>query len=182
LAITEQNRYSNVLWAGGKGGPPVSHKRYPLSGSLGRSKSAGGGINGTQGRPDADGNVTFGEAYGWWKDGGGQSLYQNVGNLDLSRIKASDFPKGVGSKQSFNLDLGKFTNVNNALVYGNISLTLLPGNKVVATSAYDIYNFDMQNWNQKTFIRNMATIGAGMLHGSGDPFIIYLYGTGTIGK
>lgn len=40
LAITEQNRYSNVLWAGGKGGPPVSHKRYPLSGSLGRSKSA----------------------------------------------------------------------------------------------------------------------------------------------
>jgi len=43
LAITEQNRYSNVLWAGGKGGPPVSHKRFPLSGSLGRSKSAGGG-------------------------------------------------------------------------------------------------------------------------------------------
>jgi len=40
MAVIQRGTSRRLAPAGGKGGPPVSHKRYPLSGSLGRSKSA----------------------------------------------------------------------------------------------------------------------------------------------
>ncbi|MEM8939542.1 MAG: hypothetical protein AAGC64_09380 [Bacteroidota bacterium] len=35
-----------------------------------------------------------------------------------------------------------------------------PNRYFVATSAFDIYDFDSQPWSSQTFIRNVATMGA----------------------
>lgn len=134
------------------------------------------------GRPDEDGYITFLEARDWYRNGGGKSLYADLAGLDLSKISASDFPEGIGSSKVFNLDQKYFANKNDAAVYGSISLRLTSQNTVVATSAFDIYDFDIKPWSSQTFIRNVATMGANAIHGSGQSFVIWIYGQGKIGK
>jgi len=135
-----------------------------------------------RGRPDADGHLNIFEANSWYRNGGGQSLYVNLGNYDLSGITVKD-SKGVGDVKSFNLQTPKYAmSANRGLVFGSISLKYVGNNQVVATSAYDIYDFDYKplNGTWERVFRNFATFSGNMLSGPGDPFIIYIMGTGTI--
>ncbi|MEM0942160.1 MAG: hypothetical protein AAGI25_20570, partial [Bacteroidota bacterium] len=134
------------------------------------------------GRPDEDGYITFWEARDHYRNGGGTSLYADLGGLDLSKISANDFPEGIGSSNVFNLDQKYFANANDAAVFGSISLRLVDQNTVVAMRAFDIYDFDIKPWSSQTFIRNVATMGANAIHGSGQSFVIWIYGQGKIGK
>jgi RHS repeat-associated protein len=129
------------------------------------------------GRPDADGALTFSETYNWWKNGGGQPLKADLSKIDLSSITPNQFPGGVGSTQSFNLLFRG--NASSGLVYGSITLKLYPNNTVRAFN--DRYDFDFKPWNSLgNIVRNIENaIGKGV-HGSGTPFPIIFYGTGTI--
>ena len=145
--------------------------------------------SGGSGRPDDDRYLTFGEAWDWYRNGNGQSLHVDLNKLDLSGIKASDFPKGVGSVKAFNLLGGHRSNTNEGLVYGNVELKLINDNtvEVYRRDSYglpiDVYDFDMKDWNSRTFKRNVETFGGWVVHGgSGTPFIIWMYGQGKIGK
>ena len=148
-----------------------------------------GQTSGGSGRPDDDRYLTFGEAWDWYRNGNGQSLHVDLNKLDLSGIKASDFPKGVGSVKAFNLLGGHRSNTNEGLVYGNVELKLINDNtvEVYRRDSYglpiDVYDFDMKDWNSRTFKRNVETFGGWVVHGgSGTPFIIWMYGQGKIGK
>ncbi|MFC2187423.1 RHS repeat-associated core domain-containing protein [Fulvivirgaceae bacterium LMO-SS25] len=136
------------------------------------------------GRPDEDGYISFWEARNWYRNGEGKSLYANLAGLDLGKISAKDFPNGVGSYRTFNLDQDYFENAQDATVFGSITLQLTDQNTVQAYRAYDIYDFDIKplNGTASRFIRNVATMGALVIHGSGNGFIIYIYGQGKIGK
>jgi hypothetical protein len=135
---------------------------------------------------------TFGEAYDNFRNGNGRSLHTTLDQLDLSGIKASDFKKGVGSVQAFNLLGDARANVNQGLVFGQIDLKLINENTVQVYSRehgglpLDVYDFDLKLWTADTYKRDLETIGAGMLHGQGigntNSFIIWIYGTSQIGK
>ena len=133
------------------------------------------------GRPDSDGYITFVEALNWWKTGGGADVTADLGKLDLSKISASDFVDG--NTRAFNLASPRyFSNVNDALVYGNVTLTLGKNNSVTARP--DRYDFDMHHplFSRRNSVRNFETAGARIIHGRGTAFNIILTGTGKIGQ
>ena len=124
-----------------------------------------------------DGYITLSEANWHYRTGNGTPLYADLGKLNLSRISVSDFPGGVGSSASFNLDSPRYMgSANDGLVYGTIRLTL--GKNRSVTSNFDIYDFDMQRGR---FLRNVATRIGNFVAGGGTPYSINFYGTGTIG-
>ena len=128
---------------------------------------------------NGDGYITYEEAYWTFKLSEGKvDLFADINKLDLSKIKASDFPGGVGSDQVFNLaSKYYFTSFEQALVYGNITLRLLPGNMVIAHS--DTYNFDIKN-QPGTFWRDVFTGIGYMYNGYGKPFQIHFTGIAQI--
>jgi hypothetical protein len=148
-------------------------------------------------KPDIDGYITFEEARNWWRYGNGVSLHVDLGKLDLSKIRVSDFPDGVGSEEYINLASPRYlANMNDALVYGTIKLTYLGGKRVKATIGYDYYDFDMHNWESLgTALRNVETMIDYSIHKfklypvfpyiwrvyQGDSYYIYLDGEGIIG-
>lgn len=126
-----------------------------------------------------DGHITDAEALYWWRYGKGAALSADLSRIDFSGISAGDFPGGVGSSQYFNLLNPSYTGSRgDALVYGNIRLTLGPGATV--TSTFDIYDFDIKTWSSGTAKRNMLTYGGRARVGKGTPFRINFTGTGTI--
>jgi len=125
-------------------------------------------------RPDYDGYLTLSEANEWYRNGGGQPLYVDLGRLNLNMVNGNDFPKGQGSSEPINL-LRK-GNVSDGLIYGTITLTLDKAQSFFSTS--DNYGFEMHRGRP---IRNILTIIGEKVAGEGAPFDIIFYGKGRIG-
>ncbi len=126
---------------------------------------------------DLNGNgiFTINESYNWWKNGNRRAVRVPLGNIDLSSITPKQFPRGVGSVQSFNLLFRG--NIRDGLVHGTISLRLYPNNTVKAFD--DRYNFDYKPWWGNT-TRNIENFFGKTIHGQGTPFKIDFIGIGTI--
>ncbi|MFC5283652.1 RHS repeat-associated core domain-containing protein [Pedobacter alpinus] len=131
-------------------------------------------------RPDADGYITLSEANEWYRKGNGNSLYADLGKIDLAFIKESDFRgKGVNYFQTlFKSKDGR--------VYGNIGLKLLNG---ALFGSYDYYDFDIKPYTKNTkqtpfslIVRNFGTGVGSWLAGKGIPYYIYFYGSYPIKK
>ena len=97
----------------------------------------------------------------------------------MSKVHVSDFKNGVGSTIWVNFAGKKYyTNPTQAIVYGNISLTLMEGNKVFVPYQ-DKYDFDIRGgWNNLR--RDFLTAAGNLYNGSGTPYLITIYGTTTI--
>lgn len=69
--------------------------------------------------------------------------------------------------------------IKQGIVYGSIKVSYLGDNRVRIYK--DLYDFDIHPWSSisETF-RNMETIGADVLHGSGTPFYIKFRGINII--
>jgi len=127
---------------------------------------------------NGDGYITYEEAYYNYKYGNGASLHADLNKLDLTGINSSDFPGGVGSSRAFNFAGSNYNHsVTQALVYGNITLHLLSGNKVVASS--DIYDFDLK-LKSGTFRRDFLTQMGNLRNGGGTAFYIHFRGSAII--
>ena len=94
------------------------------------------------------------EANKWYRKGNGAPLYVDLNKIDLSGIIS--FGKYfIGQTKVFNLLLHS-GNINEGLVYGQITLKRYPNHEVRAFS--DKYNFEMHNWsNPFNWPRNIQT-------------------------
>ena len=125
-------------------------------------------------RPDWDGYITLSEANNWYREGGGKPLYADFNQIDMSRFRSLG-DSFIGKQYTFNL-LSIYGATNDALVYGNLTFTRLPNDRVKAEK--DIYDFDMHPWNSVRRIgRNVETIIGNIVAGRGKGFPIYFYGT-----
>ncbi len=106
-------------------------------------------------RPDWDGYITLKEANDWYRKGNQQPLFSDFSQIDMSSfISLGD--NYVGKQYSFNL-LEVYGPTNDALVYGNLTFTRLPYDKVRAER--DFYDFDMHPWNSfRSIGRNIETV------------------------
>ena len=150
---------------------------------------------------DDGGGLTFGEVYNHYINGNNQPLYVELNTIDFRKVSLSDFKNGVAK---INLASRKyFTNLNDALVHGTITLNLIPGTNQ-AEVAYDrnaggkggMYDFDWITMNtmediKKYLFRNIVTSFGGLLHGEtsfinpdiiSGPFPIYYTGTVEINQ
>ncbi|MEI7509804.1 MAG: RHS repeat-associated core domain-containing protein, partial [Flavobacterium sp.] len=129
---------------------------------------------------NGDGYITITEAVNTWKFGlGKQNLNADIEKLDLSKIHVSDFTNGEGSTIWVNFaDTKYFTNITQAVVYGNIALTLFDGNQVFVPYQ-DKYDFDLR-LTEGSFKRDFLTMLGNMYNGFGTPFWITINGTTTI--
>ena len=117
--------------------------------------------------------LTLSEANRHWSEGGGSSLIVDVGTLDLSNVSKLP-PSG-----QVNLAGNNFSSVNDALVYGTVTLVQGPDNTV--SGGRDRYNFDIKPWSTQTIARNIETIIGGIYAGPGTPYNIEFTGTATLG-
>lgn len=129
-------------------------------------------------RPDYDGKLTLSEANEWYRTGGGQPLFVDLKQVDLTGIHSEDF-NGVGSKEVFNLFLNS-NSYNDQLVYGSITLKLYPNDQVRAYA--DNYDFKMHTplWNPLNMPRNAATKIGQKLAGRGKDYEINFTGAAYI--
>lgn len=121
-----------------------------------------------------DGKMDFTEAYYWYVYGDGTAITVDASKLDLGQIDITG--KKVGDKWPIQT-LGLSGNYGVGLVYGNITVTY-KGKNTFSISP-DTYDFDIHTnnfFNLHTIIRNVETIGASILHGSGTPFDIIFKG------
>lgn len=129
-------------------------------------------------RPDYDGYLTLEEANTWFREGDGEPLFVDLSKIDLSGI----FSLGdeyVGQIKTFNLLAGGSNNINDGLVYGNITLKRYPGNTVRAFA--DRYDFDMKSWkNPLNWARNFETILGKYVAGEGHGYEINIYGSAPL--
>ena len=126
-------------------------------------------------RPDNDGKLTFYEVRDWWRNGDGQSLMIDINSLNLSNVHLSDFNNNVLNINFAGKDFN-ITNINDALVYGNIQLKHIGNGYVVVSSYHDIYDFNMLPWSKETIMRNIETKIGNIVNGSGTPYMIWIYG------
>ena len=131
-------------------------------------------------RPDYDGKLTLNEANNWWANGGGQPLFVDASQINLSPVTKSDFGK-VGDSKFINFASPGYANMETGLVYGTIKLTLMNAEGVIklggANNFLDTYDFDYQKGRTG---RNIATFLGKLKAGEGTPFNIYDYGTGKV--
>lgn len=129
------------------------------------------------GRPDADKKLTWAEANDWYRHGHGQPLTVDLSKINFQGVSVANFPRGINSKELIHLSA-----LNDALVYGAISLRYLGDGKVVATES-DTYHFDPKPCNNlKNAFMNFKTSLKKMYTGKGQPFKIHFEGEGKIGK
>lgn len=124
---------------------------------------------------DNDGKLTFYEVRDWWRNGDGQSLMIDINSLNLSNVHLSDFNNNVLNINFAGKDFN-ITNINDALVYGNIQLKHIGNGYVVVSSYHDIYDFNMLPWSKETIMRNIETKIGNIVNGSGTPYMIWIYG------
>ena len=129
---------------------------------------------------NGDGYITAEEAIYTWRFGGGkQNLDADIKKLNLSKVRSSDFKNGVGSTIWINFAGKKhYTNPVQAIVYGNIALTLMEGNKVFVPYQ-DKYNFNIRGGSEN-LTRDILTSFGNMYNGFGNPYWITIMGTATI--
>lgn len=119
--------------------------------------------------PDNDGYLTLGEATWQWRNGQGQPVDVDLGTLDLSAVRASNFP-GPGSKYLFST-----AKPWDFLVHGSITLQMNPNGTVSGLT--NTYNFDIKHWGVQTFIRNVEAGIGGFYAGQGQQFDIHFRGS-----
>jgi len=131
---------------------------------------------------NGDGYITYEEAYYTYKlSKGAEALYARLDLFDLSQVHASDFKNGVGGQLSVNFASKRFyTNKDQALVYGNITLQLMENNMVFCIKP-DKYDFDLR-LTPGNFKRDFLTLMGAQLNGGGVPFWIYIQGSAQIGN
>lgn len=149
-------------------------------GMLNSAQSGGGMQQQATKWENGDGYITIEEAVNTWRYGQGkQNLNADITKLDLSKVHASDFPKGVGSRIAVNFAGTKYyTNAAQAVVYGNITLQLMENNKVLVPFQ-DKYDFDIRG-RKGSLKRDILTAWGNIYNGFGTPFYITIYGTATI--
>lgn len=129
-------------------------------------------------RPDEDGKLTFDEAKEWWKEGQGKELDIDLDSLDLSAVSAKDFEGGIGSNKVVNLTGKYMSNLDDARVYGNVTLTLQSGSLVTATYGYDTFNFDHKPGGS-TYRNALTAVGRAWV-GEGQAYRVNLWGAARI--
>jgi RHS repeat-associated protein len=130
---------------------------------------------GLKDRPDYDGYLTLNEANDWYRNGGGEPLFTDLGKIDLTSITPNQFNK----KDVNYFNLLFMGNKKDGLVYGTIGLSNLGDNKV--KGYFDDYDFDIRPWNSAgNVIRNIETKIGDWKAGKGEGFRIYFYGQGNI--
>lgn len=114
------------------------------------------------------------EANEWYRTGGGQPLFTDLSQIDLSGINSTG-EKFVGQVKRFNLLLHS-NSITDGLVYGNITLKRYPNHQVRAYA--DKYNFEMHDpRNPLNWGRNVQTIIGSKVAGKGIPYEINIYGS-----
>ena len=84
----------------------------------------------------------------------------------------------VGKKKVYNLVL-RSGNVNDAAVFGQVTLKRYPNHEIRAYS--DTYNFEMHNWfNPLNWPRNFQTFIGGKVAGEGVNYEINIYGSAKL--
>ena len=155
-------------------------------------------------------NLTFEQAKILYQYGKGTAQHVDLSAIDLSKVRMSDFnERGLAT---IRLDTKHFSNIDDALVHGTITLQRI-GNtnqaKTALNSGIDfpqlkgqpagMFNFEMQSSKPINLIRNPATFagrliystnispsvytpGFTLVYNGGTPFPIYYHGTVTILK
>ena len=139
--------------------------------------------NSLSSRPDWDGFLTLTEANDWYRNGDGNPLYVDASKIDLFPVTTGTFEKGEGSSKTINF-LGRYLNPGpTGFVYGNIELTLLnksTGEVRLGNSDGRLDNYGFEQQPKGSSWRNFATKIGGWVAGTGKPFDIYTYKTGTV--
>ncbi|MBP7496741.1 MAG: hypothetical protein KA792_03660, partial [Bacteroidales bacterium] len=130
-------------------------------------------------RPDKDGKLTFLEALNWYNKGKGISLFVDIKSIDLGKVTISDF-KNVPVGADIEIDIGLrgkyFTNINDALVYGVISLQYLGNNTVQIKNYRDVWDLEYEKSWKDNFLRNIEVSLGLLITNKGTPYNIYIYG------
>jgi hypothetical protein len=118
----------------------------------------------------------------------------DLNTIDFSRVSISDMENGLIQVQ-FDNPFKHMTNMNDALVYGTLTLQQVEGNTFKAAYVREInglgdyFNFDIKwtsfkAWlfrNENTiiggFINGIMPIGGTFMYMGGTPYPIYLHGT-----
>jgi hypothetical protein len=128
--------------------------------------------------------LTFAKAREHYVENSSKQISVLASSVDLSKVKVSDF-KYIGHKRPVQLFFhgDEYSNFNDALTYGGITLVYAGGNQVGIIPDY--YNFDMKDWSLSTSVRNLGTIGGRILNmdpmGTASGYTINFVGTATIG-
>jgi RHS repeat-associated protein len=139
-----------------------------------------------KGKPDGDGQLTYAEAGEWSHYGNGVSLTIEAGKIDFSNVYYNEVPfEGKGLPLRVNLKGGNFSNLNDAVVYGNV--LLVKDSKGRVKVLHDEYNFETgapaHPWYGKnsSFWRNVITLlGAVANGGSGTKYTINFSGFANV--
>jgi hypothetical protein len=158
------------------------------------------------GNTGVGGHLTFSKAKAHYQFGGGVPVNVDLSSIDLSLVSMADFnEKGLATVR---LDTRHFSNVNDALVHGTITLQQIGNtnqakialNTEIGSPIYGqpagMYDFEMQTWSRPiNWIRNPATFLGGLINSTsiipgsfvpipiytgGTPYPIYYNGTITI--
>jgi hypothetical protein len=121
------------------------------------------------GDPPKKDKLTFDEAKALYNYGNGSPVEVDLSTLDLSKVSMADF--GKNGLASIQLDGKHFSNTDDALVHGTITLERIGKTNEVRV-AYNsklggrggMYDFEMHKWNsaRSIFMRNPAT-AAGLI-------------------
>ena len=127
--------------------------------------------------------LTFAQAREHYIENTGKPLYVLASSVDLSKVSISSF-KYIGQKLPIQLFFhgNEYSSLNDALVYGGITLVYVGGNQVKILPDY--YNFEMHDWSTSV-LRNLGTIGGRIINmdpmGTASGYTINFVGTATIG-
>ena len=119
------------------------------------------------------------EAMWWYRHGGGREVDWALSDVDLSDVYYQDIENTeIGGKKAVNL---LTRGSRDGSVLGSITLKRVGPSQVRAFSG--MYDFEMHSWwNPLNWGRNMETLGARAIHGSGTPFWINHPGTVRLGN
>ena len=131
--------------------------------------------SGLSSRPDWDGYLTLEEANERYRSGNGAPLYVSLEKIDLSGWVSLGEHFVNGKKKLANLFFVS-ASINDALVYGTITLVAYPNHSVRAFS--DTYDFRMKSWfNPTKWGRNIDTAIGKTVAGQGTEYEINIYGS-----
>jgi len=201
--ISVVNAFGNSVLVGSFGA--LGTMRYGEGGGLIFSNKTAGMVKGEGVVSGAigGGGVSFEHAKLWYQFGGGARMDVDLNSINLSKVRITDFnSRGLATVQL----AGKhFTNLNDALVHGTITLQRI-GNTNQARLALNsdpytpqingqpagMYDFEMHSWGvAKNWVRNpeafiggitngLFPIGGTCLYLGGTPYPIYYNGIVTI--
>ena len=131
------------------------------------------------------GKLSFEDAIWHYRMGQGQPVNVYLNTLDFSKVSVRDFNNpdfihqgNPGKYISFDMPT-KYTNPEQALIYGTIGVVYLGNNRIMALP--DKYDFDIKGkMTVKGVFRDAATILGATYNGIGKPYYIQFMGTTKI--